>query len=451
LREAVRLDTQFAMAYRKLGVALSNSGMPRPRVDSALERAYRFRDRLTERERLLAEGTYYQLGPGRDRRRAIRAYEALLAIDPNETGAANNLASILSGRREFARAESLFKRMIASGRATSQQYTNLISVLFNGGKVEEAEKLTAEFRQRFPQSSLGPTAPVTFLYQRDQFDSMYTVLRELERSSDPILKVNGVGGLASYSLLRGRIEDALRYGKQAQTIARQFGGQPPQPINDSLSRSFLDISYYDDTSRAIRRMEAVVAKGDWKQVPFDFRPYSGLVSFFAAAGQPQRARALLTQYQAEIPDSTVRRIRQPEIHGMQGAIAISEKRYSDAVREFWKADTTYDGPDGNCAICVLDDIGWAWNYAGVADSAIYYWEKYLATPYYGRQGMDASQRVLIVKRLGELYDAKGDVANAAKRYREFLKLWENADARLQPKVNEVRRKLSRLADTERKS
>ena len=451
LREAVRIDTQFAMAYRKLGVALSNSGMPRIRVDSALERAFRFRDRLTERERLLAEGTYYQLGPGRDRGRAIRAYEALLAIDPNESGAANNLASILSGRREFARAESLFKRMIASGRATSQQYTNLISVLYNGGKVEEAEKLSAEYRQRFPQSSIGHVAPVTFLYQREQFDSMQTVLRELERSPDPILKVNGVGGLASYSLLRGRVDEALRYGKQAQAIARQLGGQPPQPINDSLSRSFLDVSYYDDTSRAVRRMEAVLAKGDWKQVPFDFRPYSGLVSFFAAAGQPQRARALLTQYQAEMPDSTVRRIRQPEIHGMQGAIAIAEKRYEDAIREIWKADTTYDGPDGNCAVCVWDDVGWAWNYAGVADSAIYYWEKYLGTPYFGRQGMDAAQRAIIVKRLGELYDAKGDVANAAKRYREFLKLWENADPRLQPKVNEVRRKLSRLADVERKS
>jgi tRNA A-37 threonylcarbamoyl transferase component Bud32 len=86
LREAVRIDTAFAMAWRKLGVALSNTGLARVRVDSALERAYRFRERLTERERLLAEGTYYHLGPGRDRRRAIQAYERLLAIDPTEAG-----------------------------------------------------------------------------------------------------------------------------------------------------------------------------------------------------------------------------------------------------------------------------------------------------------------------------------------------------------------------------
>jgi hypothetical protein len=91
LREAVRIDTTFAMAWRKLGVALNNSGRPRAEIDSALERAYQFRDRLTERERLLAEGTYFQLGPGRDRGRAIRAYETLLARYPNETAPANNL------------------------------------------------------------------------------------------------------------------------------------------------------------------------------------------------------------------------------------------------------------------------------------------------------------------------------------------------------------------------
>jgi len=42
------------------------------------------------------------------------------------------------------------------------------------------------------------------------------------------------------------------------------------------------------------------------------------------------------------------------------------------------------------------------------------------------------------------------VTNAARRYQEFVKLWERADPKLQPKVAEVRRKLSRLADVERR-
>ena len=86
----------------------------------------------------------------------------------------------------------------------------------------------------------------------------------------------------------------------------------------------------------------------------------------------------------------------------------------------------------------------------MADSAIYYWERYLTIPYYGRQNMDAIQRPLILKRLGELYESKGNTTKASENYREFLKLWENADPRLQPKVAEVRRRLSRMADAERR-
>jgi eukaryotic-like serine/threonine-protein kinase len=443
LREAVRIDTQFAMAYRKLGVALNNSGMPRVRVDSALERAYRFRNRLTERERLLAEGTYYQLGPGRDRRRAIRAYEALLAIDPSESGAANNLASIYNGQREFARAESLFKAQIAGGRATSQQYTNLIPVLFNGGKVEEAESVSAEYRRRFPAALAAITAPINFLYHRGQLDSMELVLRELARSSNPILKVNGVSGLASYSLLRGRPEDTRRYGQEAQRIAETLG-QPSMPLGDSLRLSWLDIRYFDDTTRALRRVESTLAATDLRSLPVDQRPYAGLAVFFATAGRPDRARAFHALNDADMPDSIALRTREPERHAILGEIAAAEGRYSDAVRELWRADTTYDGPNGSCTICLLDDIGWVWSRAGVADSAIHYWERFLETPYFGRQGLDANQRPLILRRLGELYEVKGDTANAVRRYREFVRLWERADARLQPKVAEVRRRLAAL-------
>jgi hypothetical protein len=168
------------------------------------------------------------------------------------------------------------------------------------------------------------------------------------------------------------------------------------------------------------------------------------------ARQPQRARVFLAEDDADMPDSITRRIQEPGRHGALGAIALAEGRPLDAVKEFWRADTTYDGPDGNCSICVMDDVGLAWRSAGVPDSAIFYWEKYLNTPYYGREGMDGSQAALMRKWLGEQYELKGDMTNAAKNYREFVKRWEHADPRLQPKVAEVRRKLSRMADVERK-
>ena len=450
LREAVRLDTAFAMAYRKLGVALNNSGLPRPSVDSALERAYRFRDRLTERERLLAVATYYHLGPGRDRRQAIRAYDALIALDPNETGALNNSGTILMGRREFARAESVYKRAIASGRPTAQNYTNLISALYNGGKVDEAQQNAEELRRRFPGTLFAATSPVSFLYGRGQLDSMELVLTQLAKNESPILRINGQAGLANYAVLQGRLNEAMKYIAETQRLQQTLGGTPPLPVNDSLQLSWIDLMYHEDTTRATARMERTLRTSDVRSLPFDQRPYLAVATFFASAGDPVRARAWLTQHDTETPDSATRRLREPDRHAVLGMIALAERRYAEGIRELWRADTTYDGPNGNCGICVLDDIGWAWNHAGVADSAIHYWEIYLRTPFFGRQNFDGLQRPLILSRLGALYESKGDVVKAAERYREFLKLWARADASLQRKVADVQWRLSRLADVERR-
>jgi len=450
LREAVKLDTTFAMAYRKLGVALSNAGLPRAGVDSALERAYRYRARLTERERLLAEGTYFGNGPGRDRRAAARAYEALLAIDPAEGGAANNLANIYSGRREFARAESLFKRSIAQGRATSQQYTNLVNVLFNGGKVEEAERVFDEYRERFPAAIATATMPPSFLYHRGLYDSAAALDQALTRSDNPIIKLNGLGGLANSAMLHGRLEDARRFGMEARRVAVGLGQPPQPPVLDSINLSFVELSLIGDTVSATRRIDRLVARGDHAKLPLPQRPTGALVAFYANVGRPARAREMLALWDAEVMDSTMRRQRAPARHALMAVILMAEKSYPESIGEVWKADSTYDGPDGSCTICLLDDVAYTWDAAGAADSAIFYFERYLNTPYLGRGGLDAVPRAMIVKRLGELYDVKGDAVNAAKRYREFIALWERADPRLQPKVADARRRLSRLADVEPK-
>jgi tetratricopeptide (TPR) repeat protein/tRNA A-37 threonylcarbamoyl transferase component Bud32 len=449
LREAVKIDTAFAMAWRKLGVALNNTGRPRPQIDSALVNAYHFRDRLTERERLLAEATYYHLGPGRDRRKAIDAYRAVLELDPNELAAANNLGNIYGGRRDFVRAESLYKRVIQAGRASQQPYANLIPVLFNQGKEQEAERLLAEMHERFPNVVSATMGRASFYYRRGQLDSMEALYKQVATGDNVIAKLNGLSGQIQLNMMRGRLNEAFRLVKEAKKLTVALG-QPEIPIADSLQAAWIDLMYFDDTARAVQRVERALASTNIRSLPFGNRPYLGLATFFAMARQPQRARVFFAMNDADMPDSNTRRIREPGRHSALGAIALGEGRPLDAVREFWHADTTYDGPDGSCSICMMDDVGRAWRAAGVPDSAIFYWEKYLNTPYYGREGMDASQAALMHKWLGELYEAKSDLPNAAKHYRMFVQRWEHADPELQPKVADVRRRLARMADVERK-
>jgi hypothetical protein len=51
----------------------------------------------------------------------------------------------------------------------------------------------------------------------------------------------------------------------------------------------------------------------------------------------------------------------------------------------------------------------------------------------------------VYKRLGELYENKGDSARAAANYRQFIAFWKDADPDLQPVVADARRRLTRIA------
>ena len=131
-------------------------------------------------------------------------------------------------------------------------------------------------------------------------------------------------------------------------------------------------------------------------------------------------------------------------HLMLGDIALAERRFADAVREYRDADR------GACRGCALPDLARAYDLAGSPDSALAVFTRYLETPDLTpeRTAADAAYRAGTLKRLGELYEANGDRARATSYYTQFIELWKDADPELQPKVAEVRRRLAVLGRSE---
>ena len=78
------------------------------------------------------------------------------------------------------------------------------------------------------------------------------------------------------------------------------------------------------------------------------------------------------------------------------------------------------------------------------DSAIAAGEKYLAMKIVFRHQNDALVLAAARQRLGELYEAKGNVDKALENYTAFVELWKNADPELQPRVRDVRGRIERL-------
>ena len=112
------------------------------------------------------------------------------------------------------------------------------------------------------------------------------------------------------------------------------------------------------------------------------------------------------------------------------------------------ANTVKKSIDNGCRTCDLPQLAQAYDLAGKPDSAIAVYERYAQDKHLNRLRVDATFLGPSLKRLGELYEAKGDRDNAAKHYDRFVELWKGADPELQPALQEVQGRLAKLRSAE---
>jgi tRNA A-37 threonylcarbamoyl transferase component Bud32/tetratricopeptide (TPR) repeat protein len=450
LEDAVRIDTAFAEAWRKLGIAYFNATMPRDRQDSAFAHAYRFRSKLPEQQKLRIVADFAN-GPGRDRGRGIAAEEEIVRRFPDATGVYNNLALDLGSRREYARAETLFLRSIALDSSSALPFGNLVRLQLDLGKVDEAAASIANERRRFGNIAGTELIDAPLLYARGRVDSAAAVWRRGRASLVARPRVGAPRGLAALALRRGRIGESVRLLGEAR-VEDAAQGARGSSFADSVTISLIDAWFDTDRQRAVQRLDALLAQTQLRSLPVDDREYFRIASVYAIAGRPDRARALLAQFDAEVKDTTLRRWFEPDRHRALAEIALAERRPRDAIGEFRQGDLRPDGPVEGCPICIYVALGRAFDQAGMADSAIVMLERYLSTPWWNRFSLqaDAMNLAAVYKRLGELYEERGDRAKAASYAAKFVDLWKDADPELQPKVRDVRARLVRLGDSERR-
>jgi tetratricopeptide (TPR) repeat protein len=206
----------------------------------------------------------------------------------------------------------------------------------------------------------------------------------------------------------------------------------------------MDIWFRERPARAVTALDAAIARTPLRTMPEYDRPYLDLASLYALAGRPDRAHTMLAQYAAEAKDSALIRSREPDRHNALGEIALAEQRPLDAVNEFRLGDRLPDGPASECTQCLLASLGRAYDAANMPDSAITSYERYIATPNSLKLMTDSRYLAGIHKRLGELYEGQGEREKAVSHYLQFVHLWNTADAELQPKVAEAKRRLAAL-------
>jgi len=144
-KRALELDPNFARAYAALGVCYSNLNQPGLAAET-LRKAYKLRERVSERERFYIEATYYGFVTG-EVEKANQSYAQLVQAYPDDFVAHTNLGNNLNilGQYEKAAAETRLSLQVAPGGVA---YSNLMASYLALNRPDEARAAFQEAQTR---------------------------------------------------------------------------------------------------------------------------------------------------------------------------------------------------------------------------------------------------------------------------------------------------------------
>jgi len=434
LEEAIALDTGFAMAYRKLAVILANTGAAQSRINAATASAFRHRERLPARERHLTAAAYYT-DVEYDRAKTESAYRAVLEIDPDDPIATNNLALLYNGMRRFAEADSLLTTQLTGRGAPT--YFNATRARIGQGKFAATADVLRIYERNAPGHPAITVMRAFLAESRGNYDSAEVYLRLIARAQPDLSRqAANASDLFFLAQLRGKLGAAEREAQRFMDVneRRQL---PGTYLVGAVQLALLQLRFKDGSAAARRTVEAALARHPLATLNPGDRPYTTLAWFYAEAGQPDRAQRLLAEYDVTIPEG-IRR-GDDSRHAASAKTAAAEGRSADAIRDYraW-----YD--EGDCTTCGLYELGGVYDRLGQSDSAIAIYERAVTTPAMDRVSVDAPNMAPTYRRLGELYEQRGNAVKAREYYGKFVDLWNDADPELQKAVRDVRGRLARL-------
>jgi len=437
LEQAIALDSGFAMAWRKLAVALGNSRASQDRVVAATTRAYQHRDRLTEVERQLTAAYYYSTVET-DHAKEEAAYRRVLTINPDNRVATNNLSLLLSIVGRAAEAESLIAPRV---RADPDPGNAMLQLLLaqviqrHDDDVRRTLATMAPLERKLPLYLWGRGIA---LHAMGDYDGAERAYRELAlEARGPIFQSQASAGLAYAALTRGRLAEAERQIRLGIEI-NERRGLVGRALAGNAELALATVVYRGDSAGALRILDTALERHPLDSLPALDRPGAELALAYGVAGQRAKARQLLSAYESQVPEG-IRRGRW-EWYLARGRLALADGRARDAVTAFTQGRLANSCPD-----CGAWDEGVAYERANLPDSALAAYQRAASRGTTWKAIADAWGLAPSLKRLGELYEARGDKQRALESYGRFVELWKDADPALQPAVREVRGRMAQLA------
>jgi tetratricopeptide (TPR) repeat protein len=310
------------------------------------------------------------------------------------------------------------------------------------GRFVAAESTLARWRRRFGTDASYEVQVGLMASARGDWDSASSAFRRGVVAQGTPGHTQAATWLASVASTRGKLAEA-----------RQFARQAFEADRTSLARArwtLLEVSselYYGlDRNRVIKRLDSLRASQSYGSIEPTSRPFADLAMLYVLAGRPEQGRTLFLEGERELQGlgPNAQRLLTAPPHQMlsnafHGAVLLQAGKFEEAAERFERAAKTFNG------VLWLPEIALALDRGGSTDSALAAYERYLASTWDFRLIVDRQSLGPTLRRVGELYEERGDHRRAVESYRKFVELWQDADPVLQPQVADVRGRLAELA------
>jgi tetratricopeptide (TPR) repeat protein/DNA-binding winged helix-turn-helix (wHTH) protein len=411
-RRAVDLDPSFAMAYSSMSAnyfALNEGG----RGDENARKAYELREKVSERERLAIEGTYYLFATG-ELEKAAQTFELWKQIYPRDSGPYVNLGFISADLGNWDRALEEFRAALRLEPNNGTNYLNLGIAYTTFNRLDEAEAVYKQAGDRLVDGEflLQSRYWLAFLKgETAQMTQLVSAATGKPGAEDLLLATQAdtkgwYGELKNAHEMTGRAMDSAQHNDAKESAAAYQAAAALREVESG--------------NRKQARSEANEAV---KLAPNrDVRATAALA--LARAGDTAGAEKLAAELDKTFPlDTLVQRYWLPTI---RAGIALERKDPNRAI-ELLKVPSAVELGEitqFTIFLCPVYLRGEAYLMLHDGNRAAAEFQKFI-----DHRGVVMNFPWGALSRLGlaRAYAMQGDTAKAKNAYQDFLTLWKDAD------------------------
>ena len=471
MEKAVALDPEFASAYLAMSWSYANLVMF-AEEKKYLEKAMALSDRLTERERLNIQGTFYSKSE-RTYDKAAAALEKLIALYPDDISGNNNLGILYGQMGENENQIGRFRACVQAGTEDVVVHENLAGAYKNVGAYDKSVEVQESFLKKDRDSAvmrrnlaatyllLGKPdlalaelnkavalSPSDWENFRDRGD-IYVYMDDLNGAEEEYEKLGqgnipGTGRgwrlvrLAALYRIQGRFREAKKICCEFLEYAEKLGQDRWMRYWRIESARLELLSGRPEAAlRELDKAWSNAVKAEELQVQRNVMLEQGLA--YLEMKDSSRAWEAADRLKASV-DQAPNKKQAWYSHFLNGMIELEKKNYSKAIESFNLGQPLLDADSIN-HLLFADALGEAFYRSGDLESARREYAKIVSM---GIGRLDYGEKyVLSHYWLGKISEQQGKAAGAAAPYRKFLDLWKDADPGL-PEVDDARKRLAGL-------